>query len=159
MGRVVLGGKAVDRANLALGEPIAWRRLADASRVLRDNDVGEADEEADRANWQDHAVRDGSRRWDVAARQDLERLANRYHAAGGDRLVDGQIGSRRRTPARPAKPHGGPLSWEWSRQMLQSAASSRTKGKGGQPSAVRDEGGDTGVYPGSAPRRVKTYSC
>src|SRR4051794_36731121 len=36
------------------------------------------------------------------------------------------------------------VSWEWSRQMLQSAASSRTRGKGGQPSAVRDEGGDTG---------------
>src|SRR3954466_10488716 len=51
------------------------------------------------------------------------------------------------------------VSWEWPRQMLQSAASSRTRGKGGQPSAVRDEGKDTGFYPGSAPRRVKTYSC
>src|SRR3954467_13357450 len=40
----------------------------------------------------------------VAARQDLEHLADRYHAAGRDRLVDGQIGSRRRTPSRP---HGG----------------------------------------------------
>src|SRR3954463_403743 len=50
-----------------------------------------------------------------------------------------------------------PVSWEWPQQMLQSAASSRTWGKGGQPSAVRDEGGDTRVYPGSAPRRVKTY--
>ena len=97
----------MDRADLTLGEPIAWRRLADASRILRDDDVGEADEEADRADRQDHAVRDGPRRRDVAARKDLEHLADRYHAAGGDRLVDGQIGSRRRTPARPARPHGG----------------------------------------------------
>src|SRR4051812_36391652 len=104
MGRVVLGGEAMNRADLALGKPVAWRRLADASRVLRDDDVGEADEEADRADRQDHAVRGGSHRRDVAARQDLEHLADRYHAAGGDRLVDGQIGSRRRTPARP---HGG----------------------------------------------------
>src|SRR3954464_11594721 len=63
------------------------------------------------------------------------------------------------TIAGKANENRGNVSWEWSRQMLQSAASSRTRGKGGQPSAVRDEGKDTGFYLGSAPRRVKTYSC
>src|SRR4051812_27913417 len=47
------------------------------------------------------------------------------------------------------------MSWEWPRQMLQSIVNSRTRGKGGQPSAVRDEGGDTRVYPGSPPPEGK----
>src|SRR4051812_35388175 len=72
---------------------------------------------------------------------------------GGDSRMRAES-SETMTSVRPTK-----RSWEWSRQMLQSAASSRTRGKGGQPSAVRDEGKDTGFYPGSAPRRVKTYSC